>query len=77
MHPMLRRLDDLASARPVRTQPPGRAPDWLDGGAEMWWSQADASTYRHWLDQAGFTVDSEEFVPEGDRGHVLFWCRRR
>lgn len=24
---------------------------------------------------AGFTVEAEEFVPEGSGGHSLFWCR--
>jgi 2-polyprenyl-3-methyl-5-hydroxy-6-metoxy-1,4-benzoquinol methylase len=54
----------------------GSSQSWLGGGAEMWWSQADASAYRDWLEAAGFTVDSEEFVPEGDGGHALFWARR-
>jgi SAM-dependent methyltransferase len=55
----------------------GMEADWLGGGAPMWWSHADAVTYRGWLEAAGFTVDSEEFVPEGRGGHALFWARRR
>jgi SAM-dependent methyltransferase len=50
--------------------------DWLGGGAAMWWSHADAATNRSWLAEAGLTVEQEEFVPEGDGGHVLFWARR-
>lgn len=50
--------------------------DWLGGDAPMWWSQADAATYRRWLTEAGFRVLREEFVPEGDSGHSLFWARR-
>jgi 2-polyprenyl-3-methyl-5-hydroxy-6-metoxy-1,4-benzoquinol methylase len=54
----------------------GTSENWLGGGAAMWWSHADAATYRRWLEQAGFTVDSEEFVPEGSGGHALFWVHR-
>jgi SAM-dependent methyltransferase len=50
--------------------------DWLGGGAPMWWSQADAGTYRSWITQAGLTVEQEEFVPEGDSGHALFWAHK-
>lgn len=48
--------------------------DWL--GAPMWWSHADVATNRGWITQAGLTVEREEFVPEGDSGHALFWARR-
>ncbi|MCX4679337.1 class I SAM-dependent methyltransferase [Streptomyces sp. NBC_01433] len=51
--------------------------DWLGGGTPMWWSHADAATNRSWITQAGLTVEREEFVPEGDGGHALFWARRR
>ena len=50
--------------------------DWLGGGVPMWWSQADAGTYRSWITQAGLTVEQEEFVPEGDSGHALFWAHK-
>ncbi|WP_409474178.1 class I SAM-dependent methyltransferase [Streptomyces sp. HC307] len=50
--------------------------DWLGSGAAMWWSHADAGTYREWIGRAGLTVEREEFVPEGDGGHALFWARR-
>lgn len=49
---------------------------WLGGEATMWWSQADVATYRRWLDEAGFQVFREEFVPEAASGHSLFWARR-
>ena len=42
----------------------------------MWWSHADVATYRQWLTQVGFVMLREEFVPEGDGGHILFWARR-
>ncbi|HZD96686.1 MAG TPA: class I SAM-dependent methyltransferase, partial [Micromonosporaceae bacterium] len=48
---------------------------WLGGDAPMWWSHADAATYRRWLAGAGLRIESEEFVPEGDSGHQLFWAR--
>ncbi len=50
--------------------------NWLGGGAPMWWSHADAATYRSWITQAGLSVDREEFVPEGNGGHALFWSRK-
>ncbi|WP_327721754.1 class I SAM-dependent methyltransferase [Streptomyces sp. NBC_00490] len=50
--------------------------DWLGGGAPMWWSHADAATNRQWIEQAGLTVEREEFVPEGAGGHALFWASR-
>ena len=43
----------------------------------MWWSQADAATYRTWLTQAGLEVTSQQFVPEGDGGHALFRAQAR
>jgi 2-polyprenyl-3-methyl-5-hydroxy-6-metoxy-1,4-benzoquinol methylase len=50
--------------------------NWLGGGVPMWWSHADAATNRAWLTQAGLTVEREEFVPENNGGHALFWARR-
>jgi hypothetical protein len=40
----------------------------------MWWSHADASTYRGWLTEAGLTVREEDFHPEGDGGHAIFYA---
>ncbi len=54
----------------------GYEENWLDGGAPMWWSHADVATYRSWLDQAGLSIDREDFVPEDDGGHALFWTSR-
>ncbi len=53
----------------------GTEENWLGGDAPMWWSHADADTYRRWLTEAGLAVDAQEFVPEGTGGHTLFWCR--
>jgi SAM-dependent methyltransferase len=54
----------------------GTDPDWLGGGVPMWWGHADAATSRRWLTEAGFVVEHEEPVPEGDGdGHVLFRAR--
>jgi SAM-dependent methyltransferase len=50
--------------------------NWLDGGAPMWWSHADVATYRAWITSAGLAIEREDFVPEGDGGHALFWSRR-
>ena len=53
----------------------GTEDDWH--GATMWWSHADAATYRTWITQAGLVVTGEApLVPEDDSGHSLFWARR-
>lgn len=54
----------------------GTQDNWLGGPAVMWWSQADAATYRTWIGDAGLDVTDQRFVPEGDSGHALFWARR-
>jgi 2-polyprenyl-3-methyl-5-hydroxy-6-metoxy-1,4-benzoquinol methylase len=54
----------------------GTEDNWLGGPAPMRWSQADAGTYRSWLEQAGLQVTAQEFVPEGPGGHELFWAHR-
>ncbi|WP_432745295.1 class I SAM-dependent methyltransferase [Streptomyces sp. JH002] len=54
----------------------GTQENWLGGGAPMWWGHADAATNRAWITGAGLAVDREEFVPEGDSGHALFWAHR-
>jgi 2-polyprenyl-3-methyl-5-hydroxy-6-metoxy-1,4-benzoquinol methylase len=54
----------------------GTEDNWLGGPASMWWSHADADTHRAWLEQAGLHVTAQEFVPEGNSGHALFWARR-
>jgi SAM-dependent methyltransferase len=52
----------------------GTEDHWLGGPAPMWWSQADAATYRSWLRAAGLEVTDQRFVPEGATGHALFWA---
>jgi hypothetical protein len=42
----------------------------------MWWSLADAATYRTWLQAAGLQITAQDFVPEGAGGHALFWGHR-
>lgn len=54
----------------------GTEENWLGGGAPMWWSHADADTNRQWIEQVGLTVERQEFIPEADSGHALFWARR-
>ena len=59
-----------------RTAWAGTEEDWLGvEGATMYWSHADAETYRRWLEEAGFHMVAEELVPEGDGGHQLFHAR--
>ena len=51
--------------------------DWLGvEGGDMWWSHADADTYRGWLVDAGLTVELETFVPEGAGGHTFILAAR-
>jgi ubiquinone/menaquinone biosynthesis C-methylase UbiE len=50
--------------------------NWLGGPAAMWWSHADAATYRSWFQQAGLTITAEVVIPEGAGGHALFWAQR-
>ncbi|GAA5178754.1 class I SAM-dependent methyltransferase [Rugosimonospora acidiphila] len=54
----------------------GTEDNWLGGPATMWWSHADDATYRTWLERAGLAVVGEQFVPEGQGGHTLYWARR-
>jgi 2-polyprenyl-3-methyl-5-hydroxy-6-metoxy-1,4-benzoquinol methylase len=54
----------------------GTEDGWLGGEAPMWWSHADAATYRTWIEHAGLAVVAQEVVPEGDGVHALFWARR-
>ena len=37
----------------------------------MWWSHTDTPTYRRFFENAGFTIEQEAFIPEGDNGHTL------
>ena len=55
----------------------GTEDNWLGGPATMWWSHADADTYRAWLADASLEVTEQDFVSEGDSGHALFWARRQ
>jgi len=54
----------------------GTDENWLGGGVPMWWSHADVDTYRSWIRESGLSITREEFVPEDDGGHALFWARR-
>jgi SAM-dependent methyltransferase len=52
--------------------------DWLGvEGATMYWSHADAETYREWLNTLGFRILSDLFEPEGDSGHRLLLARKQ
>ena len=55
----------------------GLEKDWLGVmGGDMWWSHADADTYRRWLADAGLNVERETFVPEGASGHTFVVATR-
>ena len=55
----------------------GTEPDWCDiEGATMYWSHADAATYRQWLMENGLSIIEEEFLPEGTGGHTILLCRK-
>jgi len=53
--------------------------DWLGvKGATMFWSHADAGTYRLWFENVGFNVIEETFVPDpiGRGGHQKFLLKK-
>jgi SAM-dependent methyltransferase len=52
--------------------------DWRSvPGATMYWSHADAATYRRWLGEAGFEIAQEGVQPErGNPGFSVFIARR-
>jgi SAM-dependent methyltransferase len=54
----------------------GTEENWLDAGAEMYWSHASEPIYRGWLGEAGFTILWTRFIPEGSGGHVLALARK-
>jgi SAM-dependent methyltransferase len=55
----------------------GTENNWLDvSGATMFWSHADAETYKAWLDELGFKLIWENFVPEGHSGHALIFAQK-
>jgi 2-polyprenyl-3-methyl-5-hydroxy-6-metoxy-1,4-benzoquinol methylase len=54
----------------------GTEQSWLGGATPMWWSYADAATYRSWLLRAGLAITAQRFIPEGASGHTLVWARR-
>ena len=49
--------------------------NWLDAGATMYWSHEGADTNRRWLEEAGFEIEWERFVPEGKGGFILVLAR--
>lgn len=55
----------------------GAEADWLDvAGGLMYWSHADAATYRQWCEDQGFRVCWARFVPEGEGGHTLILAQK-
>ena len=56
----------------------GEESNWLGvEGGNMYWSHADRETYLQWLENAGFNVCWERFVPEGNSGHTLILSRKK
>jgi 2-polyprenyl-3-methyl-5-hydroxy-6-metoxy-1,4-benzoquinol methylase len=55
----------------------GMEKDWLGvKGGDMWWSHADAETYRRWIADAGLRLELERFIPEGAGGHTFLLAVR-
>ncbi|TMG52393.1 MAG: class I SAM-dependent methyltransferase [Chloroflexi bacterium] len=55
----------------------GLEKDWLGvNGGDMWWSHADAETYRRWVADAGLRLELETFIPEGTGGHTFVRAAR-
>ena len=56
----------------------GSESGWLGvPGGDMWWSHADAATYRTWFADAGLIIEEDRVVPEGSEGrHLLLVASR-
>jgi cyclopropane fatty-acyl-phospholipid synthase-like methyltransferase len=57
----------------------GTEKDWLGvKGATMFWSHADAGTYRKWFKRVGFRIVEKTFVPDpiGSGGHEKFLLKK-
>lgn len=52
----------------------GTEENWL--GATMYWSHANAATYRQWLEMLDFRLLWTRFIPEGDGGHTLLLAQK-
>ncbi|WP_245859968.1 class I SAM-dependent methyltransferase [Spirosoma aerolatum] len=50
----------------------GTESDWIEPNTEMYWSHADANTYRNWFSETGFILVDSFFVPESNGGHTYF-----
>jgi SAM-dependent methyltransferase len=60
----------------VGSQPwTGTEENWLHAGGTMYWSHEGTETYLRWLGEAGFAVEWQRFIPEGDGGHTLVLAR--
>lgn len=60
----------------VGSQPwTGTEENWLGAGGTMYWSHEGTETYLRWLREAGFKVEWQRFIPEGEGGHTLVFCR--
>lgn len=56
----------------------GTEDDWRAvPGATMYWSHADAGTYKSWIRASGMQVVQEGFLPEGDGGHTVLLAQKR
>ena len=55
----------------------GTENDWLGvSGATMYWSHADAATYKSWLIENDLAMCWTRFIPEGDSGHTLILAQK-
>lgn len=56
----------------------GTEENWLGiENGTMFWSHADAATYRQWIEDASIDIVVGEFVPEGTGGHQMFMGVKR
>lgn len=55
----------------------GTEQNWLEvPGGTMYWSHADIATYLQWFAEAGFVVQWDRFIPEGESGHTLLFAKK-
>jgi ubiquinone/menaquinone biosynthesis C-methylase UbiE len=55
----------------------GTEEDWLRPGVRMYWSHGSRETYLRWFREAGFRIELDRLVPEGDGGHTLILAQKR
>jgi SAM-dependent methyltransferase len=54
----------------------GTEDDWLRSGVRMYWSHGSRDNYLRWFREAGFRIELDRLIPEGDGGHTLILAQK-